>query len=50
MAEGKQLPKFWVKAHYVNKAERLDFVISHAIKRCKCINDLMLHLQSATLL
>ena len=42
----------WVKAHCGNDAECLDFVLSDPIKKCKCINHLMLILcfQHATLL
>ena len=44
--------QLWVGRNCVNGAENLDFVISSAIKKCKCINNLMLILclQRVTLL
>ena len=45
LGECKQLPltfQLWVRGHCVNGGKTLDFVISSAIKQCKCIKNLML--------
>ena len=44
--------QFWIKAHCISSAKSLDFVISGPVKKCKCINKLMLILcfQPGTLL